>query len=153
EQSPGDCREIATSLSREDQDAVRGQHQRGAMTQTMQRLRLGINATAVAHDVGVDPILVDVAVKDFTPLTAAGKTDPIVEPIERRKMRDDEHPVSFAFDPALEREHAILVVDVHNAKSLAAQARIAPAQIDELARETQMIEHLLVGVVESRPVQ
>src|SRR5438477_2792167 len=88
------ARGIATSLSREDQDAVRGQHQRGAMTQTMQRLRLGINATAVAHDVGVDPILVDVAVKDFTPLTAAGKTDPIVEPIERRKMRDDEHPVA-----------------------------------------------------------
>src|SRR5438477_6120671 len=129
---------------RENQHAVSGQHQRGGMAETMQRCRLRENAPAIAHDAGIDPVLVDVAVKDFTPLAAIREPDPIPELVDGRKMHDHQHVVSFAFDPALEGEDAILVVDVHNAKSLAAQAGIAPAQVDELVCETQMIEHLLV---------
>src|SRR5207249_581954 len=121
------------------------------MTQIMKRLRLGIHAATIARDTGVDPVLVGVAIEDFTPLAATRKANPIFEPIERRKMHDDENVATFAFNPALESEHAILVVCMHDAKPLAAQAGIAPAQVNKFARETQVIEHLLVAAIEPRP--
>ena len=49
------------------------------MTEVVQRLRIGDDSPAVADHVGIDPVLVDVAVEDLTPVPAAGKADAIAE--------------------------------------------------------------------------
>ena len=75
----------------------------------------------------------------------------IVEAIEIPEMHHHDHVVAFALHPAVEGQHAVLIVDVDHAEPLSAQARILPAKPDQLAREPQMIEHLLVAV--SSPAQ
>ena len=53
----------------------------------------------------------------------------------------------------MEREHAVPIIRVHDAEALPAQSGMAPAQLDQLARKAHVIEHLLVAVVEARPVK
>ena len=123
------------------------------MAEVVQRLGPCVDPSTVADGVDVDPVLVDIAVENLAPITAAGKADLIVEAIGVPEMHDHDHVVALSLHPAVKREHAILIVNMHNAETLTAQARIAPAKFNELPRETHMIQHLLVACVESGPVQ
>ena len=126
----------------------------GRESEAVQRCRVGEDAAAVAGDVRVDPVLVDVAVEDLPPVAAAREADAVVEAVERSKVHDHHHVVAFALDPAVEREHAVLIVDVHHAETLArASAGCRQRSAEQLAREPQVVEHLLVARVESRPVE
>ena len=140
-------------LPREHQQAVRRQREGCGVAEVVQRLGLRVDPSAVADGVGVDPVLVDIAVENLAPITAAGKADSIIEAIEIPEVRDHDHVVAFSLHPAVKCEHAVLIVDMHHAEALATQARIAPAKFDQFPRETHMIKHLLIAGVESGPVQ
>jgi hypothetical protein len=47
----------------------------------------------------------------------------------------------------------ILIVHMDNAETLSTQAWVTPAQRDQLARETQVIDHLFVARVEACPIE
>ena len=111
----------------------------------MKPLCLPVDTAAIACAVGVDPVLINVAVKDFTPVACAGKADAVTEAIEWRKVYHDDHVVAFAFHPAMKRKHAVLIMYMDHAETLAAQAGIAPAQLDQLSRKAHMIDHLLIA--------
>ena len=119
----------------------------------MERLRSGEDSAAVAGDVGVHPVLVDVAVEDFAPGAVAREADAVVEAIEWREMRDHDHVVARPFDPAMEGEHSVLIVSVDYSESLAAQARMFPAEVEQLASEPQVIEHLFVARIQAGPIE
>ncbi len=89
------------------------------MAEVMQRVR-DDDSPAIADHAGIDPVLVHVAVEDLAPLPAAGEADAIAEPVEGRQMHDHNHVVAFSLHPAMKRQHSVLIVRVHGAKSLAA---------------------------------
>ena len=68
-------------------------------------------------------------------------------------MDDHDHVVTFTFNPALEGEYAIVIMHMDDAETLSAQSWMLPAQGDQLARETQVIDHLFVACVEARPIE
>lgn len=82
---------------------------------------LGEDSAAVACDVRVDPGFVDVAVECFLPLAACGEADPVLEAVVGREVGYDEDVLAFSFYPALEGEHAVVIVGVHDLKTLSAK--------------------------------
>ena len=90
------------------------------MAEVIQRVRVGDDSPAITDHDGIDPVLVHVAVEDLVPLPASGEADAIAEPVEGRQMHDHDHVVAFSLHPAMKRQHSVLIVRVHGAKSLAA---------------------------------
>jgi hypothetical protein len=66
------------ALPRENQDAVRRQHQLGGVTEVVRCVRLGEDATAVPNRLRIHPVLVHVAVEDLAPLASARGADRVV---------------------------------------------------------------------------
>jgi hypothetical protein len=64
------------------------------------------DAASVADNIGIYPRFTDVAVKHLAPGATAGNADALVETVKGGEMHDHEHVVAFAFDPAMERQHA-----------------------------------------------
>ena len=62
-------------------------------------------------------------------------------------------PMAFTGHPAMECEHALMIVTMDDAKASAAEARTRPALLNQLTREAQVSEHLSIAVLETRPVQ
>jgi hypothetical protein len=53
----------------------------------------------------------------------------------------------------MKRQHSVLIVRVHGAKSLAAQAGSIPAHREQFSSEPHVVEHLLVALIQARPVE
>jgi len=70
------------------------------VAEVVQRLGRRVDPSAVADRVGVDPVLVDIAVENLAPITAAGKADSIVEAIEIPEVHDHDHVVAFSPQPS-----------------------------------------------------
>lgn len=123
------------------------------MVEAVHGVPIGADTTAVAGNIEIYPVLVDIAVKDFAPGAAAGNADAVVETVEGGEMNDHEYVVPFAFDPAVKGQDAILVAGVDDAETVSAQSRVTPAQSDQLARKTKMIGHLFVAGLEAGPME
>ena len=103
---------------REHQDAVGRQHKCSRVAEIVQGKRLSKDATAIACNTWIDPILIDIAVKDFTPVAATRESDAVAETIEVRQVHHHDHIMPFTHHPPVEGERAVLIVAVHHAKPL-----------------------------------
>src|SRR5262245_1236313 len=117
----------------------------------MQGWTVRVDAAAVASNVRVHPAVVDVAVEDFAP--AAGAREPDAVPVLHllAEVDDDDDVGAPSGDPALKREHALDIVRVDEPVAFAAQRRMTPAQVDQLACEAEEIAHRRIGRIETIP--
>lgn len=83
------------------------------MVESVQRLRISHDAPAIPHYRGIDPVLVNVAVKDLAPSSTSSKTDAIADARKICEMRYHHHVMAFAFFPAVKHQDAILIVRMH----------------------------------------
>ena len=81
------------------------------------RERLSEHAAAIPRHMRIYPILVDITVEDPTPFSPAGEADPVAEAVERREVHDHHHVMALALHPAMKGQHAVAVVDVHDAEA------------------------------------
>src|ERR671919_683186 len=123
------------------------------MTEIVKGYSLCLNSAAIADTVGIHPVFINVSIKDFTPFSRTRKTDPVAKTIERRKVYYDKDVMPFALNPAMEDEHAVLVVYMDDAEALTTQSRIAPTKSDQLPREAHMIDHLFIAGVQPSPME
>src|SRR5579863_10606469 len=105
------------------------------------------DASAIAGDDGVHPVIVDVAVEDFGPYARTGETHVVVLPSGLRKGGHHHYILTCALEPAVECNHSIRIVHIERIDVVAAQSRLTPAQANEILRKSQMIYHRDVGSV------
>src|SRR5260370_42148873 len=66
---------------------------------------VGKNATAIAGDLRIDPMVVDVAVEALFPEAGGGKSDSIAAPCRLGERRDHDDVIAAAFAPAMTGNH------------------------------------------------
>ena len=97
-------------------------------------------------------MVVDVAVEHFRPKSRGGETEIVTLPRTFRERRDDDDVLSGALEPAVISEHAIAIGLVECVDVVASQRGQVSPQMDQVAREAQMIAHRPI-VTESPPRQ
>ena len=122
------------------------------MPESMAWQWFGNDSAAIAGDVGIHPIFINVAVKNLTPFATTWESDPVDETMECRQMHNDNHIVPLAFNPAVKDKYAVLIVHMDHTKSLPPQAGKLPAQLDQFAYESEVIEHLLITLIQAGPM-
>ena len=76
------------------------------MLEPIQGTCIGLNRTAVAGCLGVDPILVNVAVEDLQPGAGVRHRDLISGVSQLIEARNDDDIAAHALDPALHHQHS-----------------------------------------------
>src|SRR5580704_10456426 len=104
------CASVA-AVAREHHHSVGGNHDRTRCAEAMHRAARGINRAAVAGHYRVDPVVVDIAIKDLEPGSAERESDLIAPPCRFVEARDHDDVPARALEPSMVRDDAILVVD------------------------------------------
>src|SRR5262245_56349852 len=108
-------------LTRKHDHAIRRKHDCCRIVEAMHRLRVGNDTPAVTDHGGIDPVFIDIAVEDLTPVSAAWESNTIPDAVEVGQVQHHDDVMAFAFYPAMKRQHAVLIVHVRHAKPLPAQ--------------------------------
>src|SRR6266542_1449931 len=132
---------------REDQQAVRRNHNRGGVRQSLHAGSVGKDLPAIARDHWIWKVIVEVAVENLSPAARPRKSDSI--PVERElvEARNDHDVLTDAFDPALKCHDAIDIVMQERVNALASERRQLAAQRDEVGGERHVVRHLVVVLV------
>ena len=93
--------------------SVRRQDEGRRVAEAVQRPRVGDHPAAVARDLGIDPVLVDVAVEDFVPIAPARESDPIAVAVERREVDDHQQEAILRSDDPTVKGDDRLYYEVH----------------------------------------
>src|SRR5437899_2875992 len=88
-------------IAREDEETVRGNRDASGVRQTVHAAAIRGHAARIALRVGIEKVVVDVAVEDFLPVATAEKAEPVAVIVERVFMqaRDDHDIASDAGQP------------------------------------------------------
>src|SRR5215475_8822416 len=88
-------------IAREYEETVRGNRDAGGVRQTVHAAAIRGHAARISLRIGIEKVVVDVAVEDFLPVAATGKAEPVAVIIERAFMqaRDDYDIASDAGQP------------------------------------------------------
>src|SRR5207245_1046412 len=70
-------------IAREDEETVRGNRDASGVRQTVHAAAIRGHAARIALRVGIEKVVVDVAVEDFLPVATAGKAEPVAVIVER----------------------------------------------------------------------
>ena len=70
------------------------------------------NASSIARDDGVDPVVVDIAVEDLGPRSRTGKADRVVIPGPLRESGNYHDILTCTFEPAMKRDHTVQIVNM-----------------------------------------
>ena len=75
-------------------------------------------------------MVVDVAVEDFVPVAAAGESDAIASIVERAlvRARNNDDAAANAWQPAVEGDDAIVILNMEYVQAFSAQRRMFSAQ-------------------------
>ena len=106
-----------------------------------------IDLAAVADDGWVNPVVVNVAIEEFPPCSAAREAERIVVEGLIVKADDDHHVEAITLEPAMECEDSVVIVHVRHADRTSAESRLIPAQTNQVLREAQEIDHGFVTKV------
>src|SRR3984957_234574 len=139
------------SASCEYQKAVSRNRQRGGAGKAVHGRTVRLHLASVAGDSGIDPVIVDVAVEYFEPVSGLGKADVIIIPRVLIQAAHDHDVVSDTFDPALKGEHAVLVMDVNDRAAFSAQGRMVAADADQFAGKAEKVAHRFVAATQAVP--
>src|SRR5262245_54054432 len=95
-----------------NEDRVCRNHYRGGLAEAVARRAGGDDRAAVAGRKRIDPVVVDVAVEDLEPLAGTGKPKVVRPPRGLTQCGDDDDVRGAAVDPAVKRDHTVLIVHV-----------------------------------------
>src|SRR5271170_6424516 len=99
----------------------------------------------------VHPVIVNVAVKHFQPLSGTWEPD-VVGPIGAFVQTSHyDNVAADALDPALKRDDTILIVYMKGVEALAAESRLAVPYRNQIAGEPQMVHHGRICAVHPVP--
>jgi hypothetical protein len=83
---------------------------------------------AISRHNRVDPIVIDVAVETLAPGASPGKADPVAILIHLAQAGDHNDVLADAFDPAMEGNDAVAIVDMEDVDLPPAKRRQLSAQ-------------------------
>src|SRR4051794_20024966 len=86
-------------------------------------------------------------------MAAARKAEAIAAIIKRILVQacDHNHVSSDSWQPAMNGNDAVVVVDVEHVDAFATQRRMLPSEPHELAREAMLIRHMFIFAFETVP--
>ena len=93
----------------------------------MQRRTRCSDASSVAGQDWIHKVIIDITVKDLAPRTGEWETNSLVVPGIVGESSHDNHVLPSPLQPAMERDHAILVMDMKRIDVIASQRRAIPA--------------------------
>src|SRR6266404_6819821 len=133
---------VAAQLSlRKHHHTIRRNHDRRGRRKSVQCPAVGKNAAAIADDLRIDPMVVDVAVESLFPEAAGRKSQPVACPCRFRKRRNHDDVIATALAPAMIGNHPVTVGLIEGVDVVTPQRRQIAPKPDELSRETQVIPH------------
>src|SRR5580700_643128 len=80
-------------IASEDYHSIRWDHDICGRREAVQRPTRGYDPSSVARDNRIDPVVIDVAVEDFSPRSGIGESDCVVVPGGLGKRCDDDNVV------------------------------------------------------------
>ena len=112
-----------------------------------------IDTAWIALGGGIEPVVVDVAVKHLVPMPRPRKPKAIAIIVERAlvQARHDHDVPAGAGQPSMEGDHAIAIVHMEDVGGLAAQGWMSSTQPDQIASESMMISHVPIRPFEAGP--
>ena len=115
---------LTISLPCKHQQTIGWKEKARGSNEAMQRLGVCENFATVACGDWVHPVLVDVAIKNFSPAARPRETDSVVEAMRRSEVNHDDHIMPLALNPAMKRKHSVFIVSMNNSKTLPSKFRI-----------------------------
>src|SRR5579863_928419 len=97
-------------IASEDYHSIRWDHDIRGRREAVQRPARRHDASSVARNDGIDPIVIDIAVELFSPRPGIREPNRVVVPCGLGKRCDDDNVVARALKPSMKCDDAVLVV-------------------------------------------
>ena len=142
---------LSLSTTGENHKSIGGYRDASRGGQSVQRRSGSFNCAAVAGHHRIHPVIIDVAIENLEPRSVCRKSNLIVVPVPIIESGNHHDIVSDTFDPALEGDHTVLIMDVEDVATLPTECWLTLAKADEVSGEPQEVRHVLITAVESVP--